>query len=48
MKISEIKNILNAELNCGKEFIENEVASGEKMISDNTHVCDKITEIIGE
>ena len=31
-----------------REFIENEVASGEKMISDNTHVCDKITEIIGE
>ena len=31
-----------------KSFIENEVASGEKMIADNTHVCDKITEIIGE
>ena len=31
-----------------KSFIENEVTSGEKMISDNTHVCDKITEIIGE
>lgn len=31
-----------------KSFIENEVASGEKMISDNAHVCDKITEIIGE
>lgn len=31
-----------------KSFIESEVASGEKMISDNTHVCAKITEIIGE
>jgi hypothetical protein len=31
-----------------KSFIENEVASGEKMISDNAHVCAKITEIIGE
>ncbi len=31
-----------------KSFIENEVASGERMISDNTHVCAKITEIIGE
>ena len=31
-----------------KNFIENEMASGEKMIADNVHVCDKITEIIGE
>ena len=31
-----------------KNFIESEVSSGEKMISDNSHVCDKITEIIGE
>lgn len=36
MKISEIKNILNAELICGEEFIENEVftACGSDMMSD--------------
>lgn len=36
MKISEIKSILNAELICGEEFIENEVhtACGSDMMSD--------------
>lgn len=36
MKISEIKTILNAELICGEEFIENEVftACGSDMMSD--------------
>ncbi len=36
MKISEIKNILNAELICGGDFIENEVftACGSDMMSD--------------
>ena len=36
MKISEIKNILDAELICGEEFIENEVftACGSDMMSD--------------
>jgi predicted transcriptional regulator len=36
MKISEIKNILNAELICGEEFLDNEVftACGSDMMSD--------------
>ncbi len=36
MKISEIKTILNAELICGGDFIENEVftACGSDMMSD--------------
>ena len=36
MKISEIKNILGAELICGEEFLENEVftACGSDMMSD--------------
>ncbi len=36
MKISEIKNILDAELICGEEFLENEVftACGSDMMSD--------------
>ena len=36
MKISEIKSILNAELICGEEFVENEVhtACGSDMMSD--------------
>ena len=36
MKISEIKSILDAELICGEEFIENEVhtACGSDMMSD--------------
>ena len=36
MKISEIKSLLNAELICGEEFIENEVhtACGSDMMSD--------------
>lgn len=36
MKISEIKSILNADLICGEEFIENEVhtACGSDMMSD--------------
>ena len=36
MKISEIKSILNAELICGEDFIENEVhnACGSDMMSD--------------
>ena len=36
MKISEIKSILNAELICGEEFIENQVhtACGSDMMSD--------------
>ena len=36
MKISEIKSILNAELICGEEFLENEVftACGSDMMSD--------------
>ncbi len=36
MKISEIKRILNAELICGEEFLENEVhtACGSDMMSD--------------
>ena len=36
MKISEIKNILNAELICGGDLIENEVftACGSDMMSD--------------
>lgn len=36
MKISEIKTILNAELICGEEFIENQVhtACGSDMMSD--------------
>ena len=36
MKISEIKTILNAELICGEEFIDNEVhtACGSDMMSD--------------
>ena len=36
MKISEIKSILDAELICGDEFIENEVhtACGSDMMSD--------------
>ncbi len=36
MKISEIKSILNADLICGEEFLENEVftACGSDMMSD--------------
>ena len=36
MKISEIKSILNAELICGEEYLENEVftACGSDMMSD--------------
>ncbi len=36
MKISEIKTILNAELICGEEYLENEVftACGSDMMSD--------------
>ena len=36
MKISEIKSILNAELICGEDFIENEghTACGSDMMSD--------------
>ena len=36
MKISEIKSILNAELICGEEFLDNEVftACGSDMMSD--------------
>ena len=36
MKISEIKRILDAELICGEEFLENEVftACGSDMMSD--------------
>ncbi len=36
MKINEIKNILDAELICGEEFLENEVrtACGSDMMSD--------------
>ncbi len=36
MKISEIKSILDAELICGEEFLENEVftACGSDMMSD--------------
>lgn len=48
MAVNDETNIKLDEFHSLMSFIQGEIASGEQMIADNSHVCAKITEIIGE